>query len=233
MKICRRCEQEKPLIAFSRNKTFPDGLSTWCKQCRSEYRREEYAAHHPGRQRATSESEMVYKTKVCIDCMQELPISHFHRKRDAADKRTSYCMECGNARSIKWQRDNKEKVNLRLREWRSRTPRQALNVTLNGALKRRPSIDPPTIDDLMEMFDRQGGRCILSGVKFTWGQGKLLPTSITIDRIDQSGDYSKSNIRLVCHAVNSFRGTMSDDEMFTMALALVGNMKKPKLKLVS
>ncbi len=221
MKTCRKCSQELPLIAFSRNKTFPDGLSTWCKKCRSEYRRDEYAEHNPGRQRATSQGDMVYKTKVCIDCVQELPISRFHRKRSAADGRTSYCIECGNARSVKWTRDNKEKVTARLGEWRRRSPRQTLNVTLNGALKRRPSINPPNVDDLMKMFEEQEGKCALSGIQFTWAMGKLLPTSITIDRIDQSSDYSKGNIRLVCHAINSFRGTMTDEEMLAMARTLI------------
>ncbi len=47
---------------------------------------------------------------------------------------------------------------------------------------------------------------------------------MTMDRIDSSRGYSRGNVRLICHAVNMFKGTMSDDEMFAMAVALVLNL---------
>lgn len=233
MKACRKCLQDKPLVAFSRNKSFPDGLSTWCKICRSRHRREEYMAHHPDRARVVTQSTVERRTKVCIDCMQELTSGLFDRKRSAADGLTSYCKECGKARSADWQRKNKDKLASKRLAHRQASPRWSLNVNLKGALNRRPTEKPATIEDIMAMWDAQGGRCALSGLKMTWAQGKVLSTSITIDRINYERGYSTDNIRLVCHAINSFRGRMTDDEMFTMALALIGNMKKPKLRLVS
>lgn len=221
MKTCRKCQQELPLIAFTRNKSFPDGKSTWCSKCRSEYRREEYAAHHPERKRAKSESVVIRTTKVCIDCLQALPIGRFHRKRDAADKHTSYCKECGNARSVKWQRDNKNKIAFKRWEYRKSSPRWSLNANLKGALARRATENPATIDDIMAMWEAQSGRCILTGMQMTWAQGKITPTSITLDRIDWEKGYSAGNIRLICHAINSFRGRMSDAEMIAMARALI------------
>lgn len=108
-----------------------------------------------------------------------------------------------------------------------------MQTTLRHGLKRVFTENPATIDDLMGKFDAQNGRCALTGIQMTWGKGKVLPTSISLDRIDQDQGYSCDNVRLICHAINAFRGRMSDDEMFTMALALIGNMKKPKLRLVS
>lgn len=221
MKTCRKCSLDLPLIAFSRNKSFPDGLSTWCKKCRSQHRRDEYAAHHPGRVRAASEPIQVRKNKLCIDCLQELPVSHFHRKRSAADGYTSYCKNCGNARSIKWQRENKDKITFKRWEYRKASPRWTLNTNLRDALARRPTDNPANIDDLMVMWNRQDGKCALSGVQMTWAQGKVLGTSITLDRINHEGGYSADNLRLVCHAVNAFRGRMTDAEMIALARLLI------------
>ncbi len=233
MKVCRKCREELPIVAFTRNNSFPDGKSTWCAQCRSKYRREEYAEHHPERKRAQSESTVVRKTKVCIDCVKELPIGRFHRKRDAADKHTSYCKECGNARSIKWQRDNKDRIASKRLKDRQKSPRWSLNVNLRCALARHATENPATLDDLMALWNQQDGKCALSSIQMTWAQGKILPTSITLDRISHDDGYSIENIRLVCHAINSFRGRMTDDEMFDMAEALIAYRKRPKLKLVS
>lgn len=221
MKICRKCSQEKPLIAFSRNKSFPDGKSTWCKQCRSEYRRDEYAAHNPERQRVSTESVVERRTKVCIDCMQELTSGLFDRKRSAKDGLTSYCKECGKARSVKWQRENKDKIAYKRWEYRKSSPRWSLGSNLKGALARRPTDNPASIDDVMAMWDGQEGKCALTGIPMTWAQGKVTSTSITIDRVDWEKGYSVDNIRLICHAINSFRGRMSDEEMLAMARTLI------------
>lgn len=40
MKICVRCDKDKQLNSFARNKRAKDGLSSWCADCRKEYRQE-------------------------------------------------------------------------------------------------------------------------------------------------------------------------------------------------
>jgi hypothetical protein len=49
----------------------------------------------------------------------------------------------------------------------------------------------------------------------------LLPNSMTMDRIVPALGYTSGNVRLVCHAINRFRGQMSDTEMLAMARAIV------------
>ncbi len=117
-------------------------------------------------------------------------------------------------------------------ERREATPRYSLNLALHNARKRTSDVTL-TADDLVAIWREQQGKCALTGIAMTWSKGKILPASLSVDRIDQSVGYVAGNVRLVCYAVNCFRGRMSDDEMFTMAIALIGNMKRPKLKLVS
>jgi len=234
MKTCLRCKCDKPLFAFTRDKTRDDGLFPWCAECKSTYRKDAYRLARAGLIRPTVPiSTMVYKSKVCIDCLEEKPVSHFHRKRSAQDGRTSYCKACCTVRSLAWHAKNKDRIASKRLAYRQSSPRQSLNTSLRGALSRRPTENPATLDGLMSLWNAQEGKCAISGIAMTWAQGKVLPTSVTLDRLDPECGYTIENIRFVCHAVNSFRGRMSDDEMFNMAMAIVVNMKKPKLRVVA
>jgi len=48
-------------------------------------------------------------------------------------------------------------------------------------------------------------------------KGAVVGASISIDRVDQSRGYEAGNVRLICNAINSFRGSMDDDQMIVMA----------------
>jgi len=94
--------------------------------------------------------------------------------------------------------------------------RRALGENLKSARGRRPG--SVTLDDLMEMFIKQGGRCAVSGVKMTWNNGKQggrwRPTSLSVDRVDPDKDYERDNLRLVCNQANTMKGKMTDAEWF-------------------
>jgi hypothetical protein len=83
--------------------------------------------------------------------------------------------------------------------------------------------EPSTLmfDDLFSIWNRQRGRCALSGIEMTWGRGTILATSMSIDRIEQSRGYHADNLRFLCHNVNAFRGTGTDAEMIAMAKAII------------
>lgn len=78
-----------------------------------------------------------------------------------------------------------------------------------------------TLTDLVEMWRRQDGLCALTGLKMTWGQGRIRPTSMSLDRVNSERGYTLDNVRLICHSVNAFRGDGTDAEMLTIARALV------------
>ena len=122
-----------------------------------------------------------------------------------------------------WRLKNKEKLLSKHRDRNIKSPRYAFSSTLAQARKR----SEVTIDQnyLMSLYDAQEGLCALSGIRMTWATGKTSPTSISMDRIDGQKGYVEGNVRLVCVAVNSFRGIMSDHELLKMAKALVATME--------
>lgn len=65
------------------------------------------------------------------------------------------------------------------------------------------------------------GACSLSGLPFQFGTQTHFPFSPSIDRIDSSKGYTQNNCRFVLFAVNSFKGTGTDDQMIEIARAIV------------
>jgi len=71
-----------------------------------------------------------------------------------------------------------------------------------------------SVEFLVELHEKQNGKCALSGVELTKITGKgQITTNASLDRIKAGKAYSKSNVRLVCNFANSFRGNLTDTEL--------------------
>lgn len=68
--------------------------------------------------------------------------------------------------------------------------------------------------DLLDLLDKQGGLCALSGRKLTCTLEKNVKckTNASLDRLRPGEPYTKDNIQLVCRALNSFRGDTEVDD---------------------
>jgi hypothetical protein len=69
-----------------------------------------------------------------------------------------------------------------------------------------------TAKELVELLEKQDGRCALTGrlMTFTRGTGSV-DTNCSLDRILAGGPYTIDNIQLVCSAVNGFRRNLPMD----------------------
>lgn len=85
--------------------------------------------------------------------------------------------------------------------------------------KRRWLIEV-SIEDLMELYERQGGKCAVTGLELSHAF-ETPQTNLSIDRIDCNGPYEVGNIRLVCNVVNIMRGRLSDEDLLFWAKAIV------------
>lgn len=178
-------------------------------------------------------SEVVSILKHCYKCDRDLPRGSFHYDRYTLDKRRNKCRECVAEQDRERKRNPTPKFTAykhkRQISYRQRRPNNALYQGLRLALKRRPTDNPVTTAELVDIFNEQHGKCALSGILMTWGgrsdvKGAFQPNSMSIDRIDQSQGYIKDNVRLICTCFNSFRGRMTDAEMLLYAQALVNNI---------
>lgn len=66
--------------------------------------------------------------------------------------------------------------------------------------------------DLIQRYDRFGGICCVSGIKFSCKESSFYrrPFAPSIDRIDSSIGYTPENTRLVCYAVNAAKNEWTD-----------------------
>lgn len=72
---------------------------------------------------------------------------------------------------------------------------------------------------ILQLIDRQGGRCALTGLDFSTDastEGRRQPYAPSADRIDNALGYTISNIRIVCAIANLARGDFSDAEFIAM-----------------
>lgn len=83
--------------------------------------------------------------------------------------------------------------------------------------KKRPDLKwNITLDDVIDVWDEQEGRCALSGVLMTHakdGQGKK-ELNASLDRILPHEGYVVGNIQLVTHRVNIMKHNLSEDMFF-------------------
>tara|TARA_R100000664_G_scaffold24559_1_gene34372 strand:+ start:253 stop:936 length:684 start_codon:yes stop_codon:yes gene_type:complete len=132
---------------------------------------------------------------ICSECGISKPAKDFpHRKRNIF----TFCKAC-----------KLRKRNLII----SKEPREYLKVII-GQLKTPRTAEgfefTITIDDLVNIWNKQEGRCAISGLFMTHhkdGMG-IKELNASIDRLVPEKGYIKTNIQLVCHRINTMRHTL-------------------------
>lgn len=86
-----------------------------------------------------------------------------------------------------------------------------------------------TLETLKEMWDAQRGICPFTGwlLKLPYGasrRDKLHPDSASLDRIDSTKGYLKSNVRFVSVMANYARNRFTDQDVVNFAKAVVGSL---------
>jgi hypothetical protein len=86
------------------------------------------------------------------------------------------------------------------------------------------------IDDVMEILKKQQGKCALTGWDLEFIRGGSFgystnPRACTIDRIYNSGGYTKWNIQLACWMPNKIKGELSNEQFFALCKNVVDNCR--------
>lgn len=120
-------------------------------------------------------------------------------------------MFCSRNCSGKWRRLNVygDKYT---NKWRSSSPRKFLSSSLSKGVGR----EQLSLDYMMELYEKQEGKCALSGREMTYitGNGRV-PTNISIDRIDSSVGYEEGNVQLVCIQANKMKAELRTDDLLS------------------
>lgn len=81
-----------------------------------------------------------------------------------------------------------------------------------------------TLDYILSLYDKQGGKCALSGKEMTFikiPNSDKVHTNLSIDRIDSSKPYGEGNIQLVCAVTNLMKTTLTMSELVDWCKSIV------------
>jgi hypothetical protein len=81
-----------------------------------------------------------------------------------------------------------------------------------------------SIEDIATMYERQAGKCAMTGWDIGWSETGWDHTA-SLDRIDNSRGYDLGNIQIVHKTVNMARGSLSIVEFQKMCLAVADRVK--------
>lgn len=129
-----------------------------------------------------------------------------------------------------WAAERKPKELRRLRDKeRTRTRRAGLRFQMARLLeksraraRRTGRVHTLTVRELLDCWERQCGRCALTGkaMTLTVGHG-VVRTNISVDRIDSKEGYTAQNVQLVCCIVNMMKSDLTDKEFVTYCQMVV------------
>ena len=109
---------------------------------------------------------------------------------------------------------------------------RVLNVQLKSQRLKQDIEYGITTEDVIDMWEMQGGKCALSGMLMThqrdgtYGDRKQKDFNASIDRINPNGPYVRENVQLVAARVNTMKHTLGED----MFMWWVKNIYETKIK---
>jgi 5-methylcytosine-specific restriction endonuclease McrA len=156
MKLCSRCETEKPLKDFGKNKTRPDGLAFWCKACTSVYFKQ-YLTENP-----TKNKDYWTKNQDQLKLKKKLNrLNNIHQCREEEKERYWENRDHLLERHKRYYATNPEPHKQKSREWAKQNPDRVRELSRIKELSRRARkknqfveyVDPKTL------YEMHGGMC--------------------------------------------------------------------------
>lgn len=159
--------------------------------------------------------------KRCNSCLEMISIDNFRTRRRSGSWLNSICRSCEQRR---------------VEHYRTMTPEGIVSeiVRRKKSYCKKNNLEfNLTKEFILDRLNDIEWKCELTGLPMRSVKNDLNEKykgfhldSISLDRIDHSGGYTKENVRFVLNQVNVFRSNGDDDRMYKIAEALVKNRKK-------
>lgn len=216
-KICNDCGETKIIDLYNKSKSGRCGVNNTCKLCRSNKRK------NLNYKRTTLETVM------CTSCDLNLPSENFHSDKTSKNGLQTYCKVC-----------QTNKTYLHLSKFKPYINNLFKNLITN-AKKRNIRVEI-TVNDIFNIYEKQNGKCIYSGISMTHNKmpSEIVedmrtlttnPYNISIDRIDSTRDYNLHNIQLVTVSINHMKWNLSEQVFIEMCNLVSINNNKNKIPL--
>jgi hypothetical protein len=225
LKHCHKCNNDRPLEDFQRNKHTFDGLQAECRTCRSQRQKEWYHSNSDvqrervitSRENLKKRNDSRYGTYKCNGCHKSEPEVRFHRRK-VGDRYYRYflCTKCKAEYSKKYPAKLTEEIKQRNREMarhnRSKRENMAKYMTKNAIAndKAMGRVSDITIQFVEQLVNDAGG-CTYCGDT---------EARLSLDRIDCSIGHNQNNVIASCVRCNHFRGNMPFEAWKEVAIVI-------------
>jgi len=202
-KICSRCEKEKTLDQFHKDKRCRLGVNAWCRQCRKEYGQAYQKAHPEKGRLAVRKSYAKHKERRCREA----------RERYDPEKRRQRYLKNRDAR-LAQQREYQQRpeVKARYRDWKRRW------IVRNRELKReywrrynarkQGAKGTHSVEEWLTLCKRCDWTCLACGSRH------VKDNPLTLDHIvplSKGGTDDIDNIQPLCRSCNSAKNNKTID----------------------
>lgn len=154
------------------------------------------------------------KKRFCIGCETYQPLNSFLKRHSPPKRKGQYYGRCKPCRH--------EQYKVRYGSLETYFGNKLARI------KRRAKIEVSiTVEDVLSLWQVQGGKCALTGRIMTIGAGSgSTGHEPSIDRIDSSGGYYMGNVWLVTSAVNFAKHKLSMQEFVNLCVDVLHHGKK-------
>jgi hypothetical protein len=163
-------------------------------------------------------NDILYKN--CISCTEKQKTYRKKHKNESKIARQTY------------YKKNKEKI-IKIRQKRFDTLNGRLKNILSNIKNRSKFHEYDLdIDFLISLFKSQNGKCALTNIEMSLtnkSNHRSDPFVVSVDRINPSIGYLKSNVRLVCTVVNYALNEFGEDVFQTICIAYIQQLQKKKI----
>lgn len=159
---------------------------------------------------------------LCYTCLEYKHEDDFNRlanktpSPESRNRKNTICKVCFSKRGKKYKEGLKGTLEgvlyMRLSSARSSCGKRHIHFDANLKL-----------EDLMEIYNKQKGRCNISGELLEIG-GPKRPHTLSLDRINSLEGYTKDNLQLVCWAVNQMKNNLSEDQLKFWCNKIIDNV---------
>ena len=190
-KICKKCNIEKDINDFVKNKNCRDRHEGTCKECKNLIRQERYKNY-------CIEKGNNLAFKICSKCNAKKSIDEFAKDLKARDGRRNSCKQCDNKRIALRKKYNKNNLN------------EAFWNLKAKSINKRADSKNITAQQLIQLYNKQNSECKYCHIE--------LNGVFHIDHkksLSCGGEHNINNICFTCPDCNRLKHTRSDEEFIT------------------
>ena len=181
---------------------------------------------------AKGQGDPLPELRLCVECKQKFPLDHFYQdKRKGLYRRA--CKPCEFKRKKRLHSEDPTPERFLGYRW----SKLCQVRRRRGVYVQKSLLGSAGIPFLMKLWEKQRGRCALTGLPMTWqiatrediANGYGLGRNVSVDRIDNSRGYVKGNIRLICSQLNYMRGSLGDNDFILWCELVVRHNGPPPI----